>query len=279
MHLEGRHRVSESSVDPWHHAYTTDGVKIDPTRGLIEQLEWEPFLQDGRAGASLPNRARAKRRAAALWKKRQTAPAARARSSRKRRAAEIEDDEDDEDDEDEEYKPVTRARATKRMRRSAPKPKPESETKPAAAPAADGALDGLFTISPASDGGSDAGVPSGSSSSLTSLVATPDPAAQGELQFTFDAYDYATSEAGPSTPYGSHNALELSVPDHAPVYGGYQSPFMGHSPVGPYGAADNLGLFMGQQVPPGFNDLDAAAFDTSLYDGELSRRLITERVY
>lgn len=279
MHLKAKHGVNETSADPWHHAYTTDGVKIDPTRGLIEQLEWEPFLQDGRAGASLPNRARAKRRAAALWKERQTAPAARARSSRKRRAAEIEDEEDDEDEEDEEdeeYKPITRARATKRMRRSARKPEPE--TKPAA-PAADGALDGLFTISPASDGGSDAGVPSGSSSSLTSLVATPDPAAQGELQFTFDAYDYATSEAGPSTPYGSHNALELSVPDHAPVYGGYQSPFMGNSPADQYGAADNLGLFMGHQVPQGFNELDAAAFDTSLYDGELSRCLITERVH
>lgn len=34
------HGVSASSVNPWHHAYTTDGNKIDQTRGLREQLDW-----------------------------------------------------------------------------------------------------------------------------------------------------------------------------------------------------------------------------------------------
>lgn len=176
-HLKSKHGVSASSVDPWHHAYTTDGQKIDPTRGLRAQLEWEPSLQEGRDSAKLPNRARAKRLATSLGKEPQTLPAPR---SRKRRA-----DEFDEDEDEEEYKPKTRSRTTKRVRQSEPEP----EAKPAIAVAGDtfnelfamsplsehGSNAGLFTIAPTSEHGNNAGIPSGSSSGLTSLVAPPAP--------------------------------------------------------------------------------------------------------
>ena len=249
-------------------------MKIDPTRGLIEQLEWEPTLIDRRGAARFVNRVREKRGEPLLaWRARQRAPALKTRSSRKRRADESEDEDEDEDEKDEEDKPNTRSRATKRMKRNAPEP--EAEVKPTA-PVVDSALTGLFTIPPASDNGSDAGVPSGSSSSLTSLVATPD-LPQTDLRFTFDEFDCAASEAGPSTPCGPQNVLGLSVPDHSPVYGGYSSPYLSSSPANQYAAPCDPGLFTGHEIPQGFNQLDPVAFEASFCDGEPLSPLTTER--
>lgn len=272
VHLAG-HGVSPSSVNPWHHAYTTDGSKIDPTRGLREQLEWEPFLKDGRDGAGHPNRARAKRTATSLGKERQTAPAQapRTRSSRKRRA----DETDEDDDEDDEYKPNTRARAAKRVRQSPPEPEPE--VKPAHAVSED-AFDHLFTISPTSDHGSNVGLPSGSSSSLTSLAATPDPQ-QGELQYALDAYGCASPVAGPSASYNPHNVLGLALPDQSSAYLGYQSPLSGHQALDQCGATSDLGLLMAQQAPHGHYEFDMAAFEASLCDGQPSLRRTSEHVH
>ena len=263
-HMKSVHGVPKDLVEPWFSAYTTDNVKIDPTRNLGEQLKWEKFLHEGRGRS---NRSRARQAAASLWKERQAAPAPRARSTRKRRAGEDEEDEG-------EYKPNTRARATKRIRRSAPEPEPE--VKPTT-PVAEDALNGLLTISPASDHGSDVGLPSASSSSLTSLLTTPEPH-QGELQFTFDTYGCASSEAGPSTPYGSHNTvLGLTVPDHPSAYSGYQSTIWDASLPDQSGVTGGMGLFMGQQVSHGFNEFN---FDTGLYNGELRAfTLLTEHCH
>ncbi|KAH9927231.1 uncharacterized protein B0H18DRAFT_290664 [Fomitopsis serialis] len=231
-HLKKFHGVSDSSVDPWQNAVTIDGRLLDPTKGLHEQLEWdEPKLfEDDASDADVPKSKKGKgKRAAAPRKKRSTvkqaasveasAAAPKTRSSKRRRA----DDEDEEGDGDEEeYKPTTRARPVKRLRKSAPVAGPSSA--PATSAPVDDAFAGLYTISPHKEQRN--GVEDWGAMPSTSALQA------GEAQFSFDmsthGYDPA-SGTDIATSYFPQNALGLSIPAESSTYLGYSSTLPGLS--------------------------------------------------
>ncbi|KZT71452.1 hypothetical protein DAEQUDRAFT_809788 [Daedalea quercina L-15889] len=275
-HLSQRHHVSNSSIDPWQDAYTVDGTKIDPTRGVREQLEWEkPKFYFDHSDSGLAHRTRAKRAAAAPRKrpnsvKQDSAAAPTTRLSRKRRADEIfdsdddgdEDDSDDNDDNDE-YMPASqsRARPVKRLRQSA------AAAEPAPAPA-EGAFADLYTMSPTSDLAGDAQWVAGPSNS--SLVTAP-VVQSNELQFSFDVSEDGTTamHAVPDTSYLPQNALGLSIPSESSatyLASGYSStlPTLSLSPSPMPEAVDDFGFFIEQGGSFCQNELEAYALGTSL---------------